>query len=57
MLSSGQQPENPLTLLGQYSDDELDEEANQHTDHTSADNSPADYNDQVNHYPLRHNLC
>ncbi|KAF5728485.1 hypothetical protein HS088_TW21G00633 [Tripterygium wilfordii] len=26
--SSGQQPQNPLQLLGQYSDDELDEESN-----------------------------
>ncbi|KAK6947124.1 hypothetical protein RJ641_000597 [Dillenia turbinata] len=26
--SSGQQPENPLLLLGQYSDEELDEESN-----------------------------
>uniref|UniRef100_A0A2P2KCJ2 Uncharacterized protein n=1 Tax=Rhizophora mucronata TaxID=61149 RepID=A0A2P2KCJ2_RHIMU len=45
--SSGQQPQNPLLLLGQYSDDEVDEESNKIQNHTVTENSPADLNDQV----------
>ncbi|PSR95257.1 Formin-binding protein [Actinidia chinensis var. chinensis] len=36
--SSGKQPENPLLLLGQYSDDELEEESSKSPDHATADN-------------------
>uniref|UniRef100_A0A2P2KCJ0 Uncharacterized protein LOC105135610 isoform X2 n=1 Tax=Rhizophora mucronata TaxID=61149 RepID=A0A2P2KCJ0_RHIMU len=43
----GQQPQNPLLLLGQYSDDEVDEESNKIQNHTVTENSPADLNDQV----------
>ncbi|XP_042951971.1 uncharacterized protein LOC122289100 isoform X1 [Carya illinoinensis] len=35
--SSGQQPQNPLLLLGQYSDDEFDEESNQGLNHAVAE--------------------
>ncbi|KAE9456569.1 hypothetical protein C3L33_11497, partial [Rhododendron williamsianum] len=37
--SSGKQPENPLLLLGQYSDDELDEESSKRLDHATEENS------------------
>ncbi|KAG6634788.1 hypothetical protein CIPAW_12G140800 [Carya illinoinensis] len=33
----GQQPQNPLLLLGQYSDDEFDEESNQGLNHAVAE--------------------
>lgn len=42
----GQQPQNPLLLLGQYSDDDLDEESSKRPDSSIAVNSPADHNDQ-----------
>ncbi|CAK9148893.1 unnamed protein product [Ilex paraguariensis] len=45
--SSGQQPENPLLLLGQYSDDELDEESTKGLDHAIVENSSADLDDQA----------
>lgn len=44
---SGKQPENPLLLLGQYSDDELDEESSKRLDHTTEENSIVDNNEQV----------
>ncbi|KAG5254738.1 formin-binding protein [Salix suchowensis] len=44
--SSGQQPQNPLLLLGQYSDDDLDEESSKRSDSSISENSPADHNDQ-----------
>ncbi|KAL9441861.1 hypothetical protein AB3S75_020374 [Citrus x aurantiifolia] len=40
--SSGQQQQNPLLLLGQYSDDEIDEESNERLKQTVAENSSAD---------------
>ncbi|KAK3200150.1 hypothetical protein Dsin_023565 [Dipteronia sinensis] len=43
--SSGQQ-QNPLLLLGQYSDDEIDEESNDKLKHTGLENSSADDNNQ-----------
>ncbi|CAI0540874.1 unnamed protein product [Linum tenue] len=48
-LSSGQQPQNPLLLLGQYSDDELDVEKDKHLIN-AANNSPsADLSNQDIH--------
>ncbi|KAG5550952.1 hypothetical protein RHGRI_009391 [Rhododendron griersonianum] len=41
------QPENPLLLLGQYSDDELDEESSKRLDHATEENSIVDNNEQV----------
>lgn len=38
-MSSGQQPQNPLLLLGQYSDDELDEESNKEHNHATVESS------------------
>ncbi|KAK2640010.1 hypothetical protein Ddye_027805 [Dipteronia dyeriana] len=43
--SSGQQ-QNPLLLLGQYSDDEIDEESNDTLKHAVVENSSADDNNQ-----------
>ncbi|KAK1582363.1 hypothetical protein Q3G72_014260 [Acer saccharum] len=43
--SSGQQ-QNPLLLLGQYSDDEIDEESNGTLKHAVVENSSADDNNQ-----------
>ncbi|XAR56818.1 hypothetical protein NMG60_11037437 [Bertholletia excelsa] len=40
--SSGKQPENPLLLLGQYSDDELDENSSKGSDHATAGKSSID---------------
>ncbi|GAV59648.1 WW domain-containing protein [Cephalotus follicularis] len=45
--SSGQQQQNPLLLLGQYSDDEVDEESNKQASHAIEDNAPDDHNNQV----------
>ncbi|KAA8523530.1 hypothetical protein F0562_009953 [Nyssa sinensis] len=45
--SSGQQPDNPLMLLGQYSDDELDEELSKKLDHAIAEDDSADLRGQV----------
>ncbi|XVE50897.1 hypothetical protein DITRI_Ditri01bG0200100 [Diplodiscus trichospermus] len=45
--SSGQQPPNPLLLLGQYSDDELDDESDKRLDHGSLDGSISDPDDQA----------
>ncbi|KAF2323841.1 hypothetical protein GH714_000531 [Hevea brasiliensis] len=44
--SSGQQPQNPLLLLGQYSDDELDKESSKSLNHAVAENSPSDHIDK-----------
>ncbi|XVE50898.1 hypothetical protein DITRI_Ditri01bG0200100 [Diplodiscus trichospermus] len=46
-MSSGQQPPNPLLLLGQYSDDELDDESDKRLDHGSLDGSISDPDDQA----------
>ncbi|XP_058009778.1 uncharacterized protein LOC110665165 isoform X2 [Hevea brasiliensis] len=43
---SGQQPQNPLLLLGQYSDDELDEESSKKPNSAVEENSPSDHVDQ-----------
>ncbi|KAM1099101.1 hypothetical protein TB2_005623 [Malus domestica] len=43
--SSGQKPQNPLLLLGQYSDDELDDDSNH--SNASVENSSPDKNDEV----------
>ncbi|XP_050237241.1 uncharacterized protein LOC126686965 [Mercurialis annua] len=44
--SSGKQPQNPLLLLGQYSDDELDEDPNSRLNHTDARISSLDHDVQ-----------
>ncbi|GMI63816.1 Formin binding protein 4 [Hibiscus trionum] len=44
--SSGQQPPNPLLLLGQYSDDELDEESDKRQEHATLNGSLSDHDDQ-----------
>ena len=46
-MSSGQQPPNPLLLLGQYSDDELDDESDKRLEHGTLDGSISDHDDQV----------
>lgn len=43
---SGKQSENPLLLLGQYSDDELDEESSRRLDHVTAEKSTAEDDDE-----------
>ncbi|XP_023728363.1 uncharacterized protein LOC111876068 isoform X1 [Lactuca sativa] len=45
--SSGQKPENPLLLLGQYSDEELEEESGKEISHDTRENSPAELDEQV----------
>ena len=47
LLFSGQKTENPLLLLGQYSDDEVEEDSDKKADDTSADSSLANKNEQV----------
>lgn len=47
VLFSGQQPENPLLLLEQYSDDELDEESSKSLNNAIVENFLADLDDQV----------
>ncbi|THG17030.1 hypothetical protein TEA_012856 [Camellia sinensis var. sinensis] len=44
--SSGKQSENPLLLLGQYSDDELDEESSKRLDDVTAEKSTAEDDDE-----------
>lgn len=44
-MSSGQQPQNPLLLLGQYSDDELDEDSNKELNQGTIESSSP--NDEV----------
>ncbi|CAH1450992.1 unnamed protein product [Lactuca virosa] len=43
----GQKPENPLLLLGQYSDEELEEESGKEISHDTRENSPAELDEQV----------
>ncbi|KAL4281627.1 hypothetical protein GQ457_03G023120 [Hibiscus cannabinus] len=45
-LHLGQQPPNPLLLLGQYSDDELDEESDKRKEHDTLNGSLSDQDDQ-----------
>ncbi|KAF3616181.1 hypothetical protein FXO38_34701 [Capsicum annuum] len=44
--SSGQEPENPLMLLGQYSDDEVDEES-VGLKHVASEDSPLDHEEKA----------
>ncbi|XP_024967569.1 formin-binding protein 4 isoform X2 [Cynara cardunculus var. scolymus] len=44
---SGQKPENPLLLLGQYSDEELEEESGKEISHDTGENSPAEPDEQL----------
>lgn len=44
-MSADQKPQNPLLLLGQYSDDELDDDSNH--SNASVENSSPDKNDEV----------
>lgn len=46
-MSAGQQPENPLLLLGQYSDEELDDGSNKTLSDATAENSSPQNNDEV----------
>lgn len=46
-LFSGQKTENPLLLLGQYSDDEVEEDSKERADDATADSSVANKNQQV----------
>lgn len=46
-LFSGQKTQNPLLLLGQYSDDEVEEDSDQRADDATADSSIANKNEQV----------
>ncbi|KAE8690282.1 WW domain-containing protein, putative isoform 5 [Hibiscus syriacus] len=45
--SPAQQPPNPLLLLGQYSDDELDEELDKRQGHGTLNDSLSDHDDKV----------
>ncbi|KAI3769118.1 hypothetical protein L6452_00217 [Arctium lappa] len=44
---SGQKPENPLLLLGQYSDEELEDESGKEVSHDTGENSPAEPDEQI----------
>ena len=46
-MSLGQQPENPLLLLGQYSDDELEDDLEEKLDNATVENSLVGKNDEV----------
>lgn len=46
-MRAGQQPQNPLLLLGQYSDDELDDDSNQVLSNAAVGNSSPENNDEV----------
>ncbi|XP_049400146.1 uncharacterized protein LOC125864278 isoform X1 [Solanum stenotomum] len=48
-LSSGQEPENPLMLLGQYSDDEVDEESVEGLKRAASEDSSLDHEDKGKH--------
>ena len=52
--SSGQQPENPLLLLGQYSDDELEEDSDKKLDNGSAaeTSSPSNKEEVINYLTM-----
>ncbi|PON86351.1 WW domain containing protein [Trema orientale] len=45
--SSGQRPENPLLLLGQYSDDELEDDLDEKLDNATGGNSLVGINDEA----------
>ncbi|KAL3325452.1 hypothetical protein AABB24_036602 [Solanum stoloniferum] len=47
--SSGQEPENPLMLLGQYSDDEVDEESVEGLKRAASEDSSLDHEDKGKH--------
>lgn len=47
LLFSGQQPENPLLLLGQYSDDELEDSSNERPSNGTVENSSPANDDKV----------
>lgn len=47
LLFSGQRPDNPLLLLGQYSDDELEDDLDGKLDNSTAENSVVEHNDEV----------
>lgn len=47
LLSSGQKPENPLLLLGQYSDDELEDDSEKALDNAAAESSSPGNKDEV----------
>ncbi|KAF3453268.1 hypothetical protein FNV43_RR03708 [Rhamnella rubrinervis] len=49
--SSGPQPENPLLLLGQYSDDELEDNSNERPSHRTVENSSPGNDDKVKGSP------
>lgn len=44
---SGQKPENPLMLLGQYSDEEVEEDSSKDINHDNRESSPAAPVEQV----------
>lgn len=46
-LFSGHQAQNPLLLLEQYSDDDVDEDLNKNSDHDGQDALLPDRNDEV----------
>ncbi|EXB97662.1 Formin-binding protein 4 [Morus notabilis] len=46
LLSSGQKPENPLLLLGQYSDDELEDDSEKALDNAAVESSSPGNNDE-----------
>lgn len=46
-LFSGKKTENPLLLLGQYSDEEVEEDSNDKADDATADSSLTNKNEQV----------
>ena len=46
-MSLGQQPGNPLLLLGQYSDDELEDDLEEKLDNATVENSLVGKNDEV----------
>lgn len=47
LMSAGQRPENPLLLLGQYSDEELDDVSNKAHSDAAVENSSPQNNDEV----------
>lgn len=47
LLSAGQQSDNPLLLLGQYSDDELEDDSAKKLDNAATENSSPGNKDEV----------
>ncbi|KAL4583299.1 hypothetical protein LXL04_007869 [Taraxacum kok-saghyz] len=45
--TQGQKPENPLLLLGQYSDEDTEEESGKEISHDTSENSPSELDEQV----------